>query len=186
VAGRRQNRGVATAALDTSKIRSQEARRFLGQFMLNREVNREFYRRVPAEKLDYRMVDTKTRRSDSPRESLLHQLFVVRNYVHSVKTGVLQWGAERQALLMAPALGRWGKQRLLDEMRKTEQELVDLLALPDIESRSVKVGWQEEPLSAIRVLYSLNDHEILHTGWNLALMDHLGMERYPALRALWG
>jgi hypothetical protein len=174
------------SALDRSKITSREAKRFLGVFMMNREVNREFYRRVPADKLDYRMVDTKTRRSDSPRESLLHQLFVVRNYVYSVKTGALQWGEERQALLMAPALSRWGKQRLLEEMHKTEQELVDLLALPDIDERTVKVGWQDEPLSAIRVLYSLNDHEILHTGWNLALMDHLQMERYPALVRLWG
>ena len=173
-------------ALDTSKITSLESKRFLGQFMLNREVNREFYRRVPAEKLDYRMADTKTHRSDSPRESLLHQLFVVRNYVHSVKTGVMQWGEERQQLLMVPALERWDKERLLDEMHKTEQELVDLLALRDIGERSVKVGWQDEPLSAIRLLYSLNDHEILHTGWNLALMDHLGIERYPALRELWG
>ena len=65
------------AALDTSRITSAEARGFLWRFMMNREVNREFYRRVPADKLDYRMVDTKTRRSDSPRESLLHQLFVV-------------------------------------------------------------------------------------------------------------
>jgi len=174
------------AALDRSKITSLEAKRFLGVFMMNREVNREFYRRVPADKLDYRMVDTKTRRSDSPRESLLHQLFVVRNYVYSVKTGVLQWGEERQALLMAPALSRWGKQRLLDEMHKTEQELVDLLALPDIDERTVKVGWQDDPMPAVRLLYSLNDHEILHTGWNLALMDHLQMERYPALANLWG
>lgn len=173
-------------ALDTSKIMSAEARNFLWRFMLNRDVNREFYRRVPADKLDYRMVDTKTRRSDSPRESLLHQLFVVRNYVYSVKTGVLQWGEERQQLLMAPALSRWGKQRLLSEMERTEQELVDLLALPNIDERTVKVGWQDEPLSAIRVLYSLNDHEILHTGWNLALMDHLQMERYPAMARLWG
>ncbi|HEU0072519.1 MAG TPA: hypothetical protein VFS30_00770 [Dehalococcoidia bacterium] len=170
------------AALDRSRITSQEAKRFLGAFMMNRE----FYRRVPAEKLDYRMVDTKTRRSDSPRESLLHQLFVVRNYVYSVKTGVLQWGEERQVLLMAPALSRWGKQRLLDEMHKTEQELVDLLALADIDERTVKVGWQDEPIPAIRLLHSLNDHEILHTGWNLALMDHLQMERYPALSRLWG
>ena len=87
---------------------------------------------------------------------------------------------------MAPALSRWGKQRLLDEMQRTEQELLDLLALPDTESRTVKVGWQDEPLGAIRLLHGLKDHEILHTGWNLALMDHLQMERYPALRKLWG
>ena len=154
--------------------------------MLHSEVNREFYRRVPAEKLDYRMVDTKTRRSDSPRESLLHQLYVVRNYVHSVKTGVMQWGPEREALLMAPALSRWGKQRLLLEMERTELELVELLSLPDIDARAVRVPWQDEPLPVLRLLDSLIDHEILHTGWNLALMDHLQIERYPALSRLWG
>jgi hypothetical protein len=174
------------AALDTSKITSQEAKRFLWRFMLNREVNREFYRRVPAEKLDYRMVDTKTRRSDSPRESLLHQLYVVRNYVYSVKTREMRWGPEREALLMVPALATWDKQRLLAEMDRTERELVDLLSLPDIDERAVRVAWREEPLPALRLLEGLNDHEILHTGWNLALMDHLQMERYPALRNLWG
>jgi len=106
--------------------------------------------------------------------------------VYSVKTGAMQWGEEREALLMVPALRRWGKRRLLEEMQRTEQELVDLLALPDIESRGVKVGWQDAPLPALRLLHGLNDHEILHTGWNLALIDHLEMERYPALRELWG
>ncbi len=71
-------------------------------------------------------------------------------------------------------------------MQRSEQELVDLLALPDIDARTVSVGWQDEPLPAIRLLYSLNDHEILLTGWNLALMDHLHMERYPALSRFWG
>jgi hypothetical protein len=87
---------------------------------------------------------------------------------------------------MVPALETWDKARLLSEMERTEQELVDLLALPDIDERTVKVGWQDEPLSAVRLLHSLNDHEILHTGWNLALMDHLHIERYPALVRLWG
>jgi hypothetical protein len=174
------------AALDTSKITSPEARNFWWRFMLNREGNREFYRRVPAEKLDDRLVDTKARRSDSPRESLLHQLYVVRNYVYSVKTGVMQWGPLRERLLMAPALATWGKRRLLAEMERTERELVELLSLPDIEARTVKVPWRDEPLPALRLLDGLNDHEILHTGWNLALMDHLQIERYPALSRLWG
>ncbi len=173
-------------ALDTSSIVSPEARDFLWRFLLNREVNREFYRLVPAEKLDYRMVDTKTRRSDSPRESLLHQLYVVRNYVYSVKTGVMQWGPQHEALLLTPALATWDKRRLLAEMERTESELVDLLSLPDIDARAVKVPWRDEPLPALRLLDGLNDHEILHTGWNLALMDHLQIERYPALSKLWG
>jgi uncharacterized damage-inducible protein DinB len=174
------------AAIDASSIVSPDARQFWWRFAMNREVNREFYRRVPAEKLDYRMVDNKTRRSDSPRQSLLHQLYVVRNYVHSVKTGVVQWGSERETLLMAPALQTWGKRRLLAEMERTEAELIELLSLPDIDDRCVRVPWRDEPLPALRLLEGLNDHEILHTGWNLALMDHLQIERYPALTRLWG
>jgi hypothetical protein len=177
---------LTVSALDTSTIISPEARNFWWRFLLNREVNREFYRRVPAEKLDYRMVDTKTRRSDSPRESLLHQLYVVRNYVHSVKTGVMQWGPEREALLLAPALQTWDKKRLLAEMQRTEEDLAGLLSLPDIDARTVKVLWRVNPLPALHLLDGLNDHEILHTGWNLALMDHLQIERYPALTKLWG
>ncbi len=141
---------------------------------------------MPADKLDYRMVDTKTRRSDSPRESLLHQLFVVRNYVHSVKTGVMQWGEERQQLLMAPALSRWGKRAPAFGDAAHGAGAGRPAGAAGHRSASVKVGWQDEPLPAIRLLYSLNDHEILHTGWNLALMDHLGMERYPALSRMWG
>jgi hypothetical protein len=174
------------AAPEASRVTSAGARDFWWRFRLNREVNREFYRRVPADKLDYRMVDTKTRRSDSPRESLLHQLYVVRNYVYSVKTGEMRWGPEREALLLVPALATWDKKRLLAEMERTERELLDLLSLPDIDERSVRVPWREEPLPALRLLEGLNDHEILHTGWNLALMDHLQMERYPALSRLWG
>jgi hypothetical protein len=87
---------------------------------------------------------------------------------------------------MAPALQTWDKKRLLAEMERTERELVDLLALPDIDARTVVVPWREEPLPALKLLEGLNDHEILHTGWNLALIDHLHMERYPALTRLWG
>jgi len=172
--------------LDPAAIASPRARDFYRRFMLHREVNREFYRRVPAEQFDFRMVDTKTRRSDSPRESLLHQLFVMRNYVYAATAGVLQWGQERAQLLMPPALGRYGKRRLLEELDRTESQLLELLSRPDIEDLTVRVPWQARPVPALAVLDGLADHEVLHTGWNLALMDHLGMERFPALRRVWG
>jgi hypothetical protein len=171
---------------NAAAISSKAARDFLARFMLNREVNREFYRLVPAEQYDYHMVDTKTRRSDSPRESLLHQLYVVRNYVYSVSHGVMQWGAERERALMAPALHTWDKKRLLAELDRTEAALIELLSRADIEELRVRVPWQEEPLPALRLLESLIDHEVLHTGWNLALMDHLDIPRFPALREVWG
>ena len=172
--------------IDASKIENAQARNVLAQFLMHREINREFYRRVPADKLDYRMADTKSRRSDSPRESLVHQLYVTRNYVHSVRTGVMQWGEERVALLVIPAWQTWDKQRLLSEMQRIEQELATLLSEPDIESRQVAVPWSREPLPALTLLRGLIDHEILHTGWNLALMDLLDIERFPALKDHWG
>ncbi len=38
----------------------------------------------------------------------------------------------------------------------------------------------------VETLYLIRDHDILHVGWNLALMDHLGMERFSSLREYWG
>ena len=35
-------------------------------------------------------------------------------------------------------------------------------------------------------IFLLRDHDILHVGWNLSLMDHLDMERFPSLREYWG
>lgn len=64
---------------DLSRVENSEARVFLEQFMNDRAINREFYQRVPEDKLDYRMVDTPERRSDSPRESLAHQVYVTRS-----------------------------------------------------------------------------------------------------------
>lgn len=77
-----------------SKITDPQAKAFIEQFLRDREINKEFYKRVPEDKFDFRMVNTPQRKSDS--------------------------------------------------------------------------------------------HEILHQGWNLAIMDHLAIERFPALQEMWG
>jgi len=41
-------------------------------------------------------------------------------------------------------------------------------------------------MNIVDVLFFLRDHDILHVGWNLALMDALNMPRYPALIQYWG
>jgi uncharacterized damage-inducible protein DinB len=168
------------------ELQSERARRFLAAFKRHRRVNREFYERLRPGQLDYRMVETSMQRSDSPRESLVHQLYVTRNYAYSAKHGVMLWGAEREALLYIPAWQSFDKQRLLSEMERIEGELVEVLCEPDIDTRRVRVPWSSEPMLALDMLRGLIDHEVLHTGWNLALMDHLGMDRYLALRDAWG
>jgi len=41
-------------------------------------------------------------------------------------------------------------------------------------------------MNAVDVLFFLRDHDILHIGWNLAVMDHLNVPRYPTLIQYWG
>jgi hypothetical protein len=41
-------------------------------------------------------------------------------------------------------------------------------------------------IQALDTLYLIRDHEILHVGWNLAIMDHLEMERFQSLKDAWG
>jgi hypothetical protein len=103
-------------------------------------------------------------------------MYVTRNYAYSVKQGVLHWGPERESLLMAPALQTYDKKRLLMEWERVEQELVQVLGDPEIETRQVRVSWSDEPMRALDVLEGLLNHEMLAAVWNRALMRQLGME----------
>ena len=87
--------------IDLSGIKNPEAKRFLLQFLSDRTINREFYERVPEEKYDFRMIDTPKRKSDSPRESLSHQIDTQRDYMNAIKNGVLKFG-EKYADLTEP------------------------------------------------------------------------------------
>ena len=60
------------------------------------------------------------------------------------------------------------------------------LSRQDIGQVKVKVKWSKNPILALQMIWGLNNHEILHTGWNLAYMDFLGIERFPQLKAMWG
>ena len=74
-----------------SRVTNPQARYFLEEFFTNREINRKFYQRVPEEKFDFRMVDSPGRKSDSPRESLAHQINVQQDYIKAVETGRLRF-----------------------------------------------------------------------------------------------
>lgn len=169
--------------IDISKVTDPQAKTFLEQFLRDRKINREFYKRVPEDRLDFRMVDTPKRKSDTPRESLAHQIDTTRDYVEGVKTGTLQFGIKYKDLAEPQKLT---KDELLTKFRQTEEELVTILADPKIKTKKVKVPWSKKPIPAVSALWGLDSHEILHQGWNLAIMDHLNIERFPALKAMWG
>ena len=69
-----------------------EIQRRFASFRSDRKVNREFYEKVSEELFDYRMVDTAERKSDSPRESLAHQIRVQREYMRAIQAGKLEFG----------------------------------------------------------------------------------------------
>lgn len=167
-----------------SKIGNSEVRTFLEQFMNDRAINKEFYERIPDDKLDYRMVDKPERKSDSPRESLAHQVYVTRKYIYGVRTGVLEFDGVTAKNLEDPQA--MSKGELLAELDSTGQELIELLSEPDISAKRVDVPWSKGPISVIQTLYGLRFHEVLHTGWNLAVMDHLNIERFSRLKSTWG
>lgn len=167
--------------MDITKITDPEAKRFIQQFLTDRAINKEYYERVPEDKFGYRMVDTPERKSDSPRESLGHQIGVQNDYMSGIVTGTLTFksGDDKQ-------LKSLGKTELLKKLQEVDQKLIGLLSDPEIGNKKVKVPWSETPIPAIASLWAMDSHEILHTGWNLAVMDHLNIERFPTLKRIWG
>ena len=167
--------------MDFSKVTEPEARKFLNSFFAHREINREFYQRVPEREFDFRMVDTAEKKSDSIRENLAHQINVQRTYLKAVSTGQLKPGHDHDQALKTKT-----KDALLIEMEKADQELINLLADEKTAQKKVSVPWSEEKVRAVSMFWATNEHEILHTGIIIALMDHLKMERFPALKKVWG
>jgi hypothetical protein len=102
-------------------------------------------------------------------------------YFNGVKTGKLEFkslGVEHYRELT--------KDQLLAEMGRIDQEMLAYLTAETFDSdRRVAVFWGGE-MNAVDVLYFLRDHDILHIGWNLALMDHLNIARFESLIQYWG
>lgn len=167
--------------MDTSKVANKEAVAFLNAFLLHRGINKKYFSLVPEDKYDYRMVNTPERKSDSPRDSLAHHINVENTYILGIETGLLKFGSAYNKDLMIKS-----KKELLDLLEQSDNHLIDLLSKDENINKLVSVPWNKDGIRAIDMLWSLNSHEILHTGWNLAVMDHLNIERFPELKQIWG
>ena len=74
---------------------------------------------------------------------------------------------------------------LLAEMDRIEEETWGCLSDAGFDpDATVEAPWGE--MRAGDAIFLIRDHDILHVGWNLALMDHLNMERFPSLIEHWG
>jgi uncharacterized damage-inducible protein DinB len=141
----------------------------------------DFFTCLTEEQFDFRMVELPERKSDTPRESLAHILYVQLVYLNGVKTGKLEFksmGVEHYTEM--------AKGQLLAEMERIDEEMFAYLTAEAFDSSSrVEVPWGGE-MDAVDVLFFLRDHDILHIGWNLALMDHLNVPRFESLIQYWG
>lgn len=165
--------------IDPTVIPSHLIQSFLYSYLPHRDVLRDFYELLPETKYDYRLVDTTTRKSDTPRESLAHIIETRLMYLHGVKTGKLTFEP------VGVSLRGSSKSELLNAWDRHEDEMMAILKNPGFDAEAmVDCPWGQ--LSAQHTLFLIRDHEILHCGWNLALMDALGMERYPSLQNYWG
>lgn len=127
------------------------------------------------------MVNTQDRKSDTPRESLAHQINVQRTYMKAIKSGKLKFGQ-----FYDPSLKSRSKDQLLSKLKKADKELMSLLRKESNLRKRIVVPWNKDGIGTIQMLWAMDSHEILHTGWNIALMDHLNIPRFEKLKKTWG
>lgn len=167
--------------LDISAINNPQVRVFYTLWWPQRQIIYDFFTQLTEHQFDYRMVDTSALKADTPRESLAHILYVQLVYFRGVKTGKLEFTS-----LGVGHYRTLTKEQLLAEMERIDREMFAYLTAEIFESdRRVAVFWGGE-MNTVDVLYFLRDHDILHIGWNLALMDHLSIPRFDSLIQYWG
>lgn len=170
---------------EIQRVTSREGLNFTTSFLMNRNINREYFMLVPEDKFDTHLVSDKKVQSDSPRKNIKHQIDTTRDYICGIKTGLLKFRRDEEYVdLQNPEL--LSKQELIDKLDESTIAVIITLQNPDIESITVTVPWSKVPILALQMIWGLNNHEILHTGWNLAYMDFLHIPRFFKLKAMWG
>ncbi len=166
---------------DISTIKDAKVRTFYALYWPQHQIIRDFFTRLTEAQFDYRMVDRPTRKADTPRESLAHILYVQLVFLNGARTGELAYqsmGVEHYRELPGA--------QLLAELERIDSEIYTYLTAADFDSdRTVRVEWGGE-MNVVDVLFFLRDHDILHIGWNLALMDAFEMPRFDSLIQYWG
>jgi len=161
------------------EITNSEAKRFWRLFTLYRGINHEFFELVPEEQ--YETALTTLHKSDSVQDNLRHLIEVEGCYLAAVDRGELIFGQGKR-----PDLKSAVKEELLTELDLLDNKLCNILSNQKMLNKRVQVRWSKTPVPVIRMLWGLNDHEVLHNGLNIAFMDVLGIARFPKLKATWG
>jgi uncharacterized damage-inducible protein DinB len=164
-----------------ASIKNPQVRQFYALYWPQHQIICDFYTRLADEQFDTCLADSPGKKSDTPRQSLAHILYVQLVYLNAAQTGVLEFksmGTEQYA--------RMTKDQLLAELERVDQEIYSHLTAEAFDSsRLVTVPWGGQ-MNVVDLLFFLRDHDILHIGWNLALMDAVNMPRFESLIMYWG
>jgi len=166
---------------DLNAIKNQSVRTFYALYWPQHKIIIDFFNLLLEDQYDFCMVQTAKRKSDTPRDSLAHIIYVQRVYLNGVKTGTLEFKSmDTEHFSTLP------KVSLLAEVECCDIEIYSYLTSDNFDSsRSVVVPWGGS-MNAVDLLFFLRDHDILHIGWNLAMMDLLDVPRYASLSQYWG
>ncbi len=162
-------------------ITNPQALAFHTTFMRHRNINVDFYDLVPEDSFNFKLTPI----SDSVAESLIHLVDTTRDYYEAIMDAILVFNRQYDDLIRMKT-GHFRKNDLIRLIKTSSLELENALRLSDIGERIVKVKWSEKPIKVLDMLWGLQNHEILHTGWNIAIMDALGIKRFPSLQQMWG
>jgi uncharacterized damage-inducible protein DinB len=163
------------------EIQNPGVKTFYGLYWPQHKILMDFFYLLTEEQYDFCMVNRPGCKSDTPRESLTHILYVQWVYLEAVKTGKLEFKS-----LGTEDLSTQKKTGLLAEWERYDQAIYDFLTAESFDcNRAVAVPWGGS-MRAIDLLFFLRDHDILHIGWNLAMMDLLNIPRFESLAQYWG
>lgn len=166
--------------LPIDTIHHPDVRLFYALYWPQRCILRDFYTLLPEEQYDARVVDTPTRHADTPRESLIHLIRIQQIYLAALHTRVLRFEPQHP-----PLHATMRKPDLMHGWEQVEQAMFDTLTADTFNAtQPITVPWGES--APVDLLFFLRDHDILHIGWNLAVMDYLDLPRYASLTAYWG
>ena len=167
--------------IDLTTIKNPQVRQFYTLYWAQHQVIVDFYNLLPEEQFDTCLTDSPQRKSDTPRQSLAHILYVQLVYLKSARTGTLEFkslGTEHYAQM--------SKVQLLAELERIDTEMYTLLTAETFDSGAqVAVPWGGK-MNVIDLLFFMRDHDILHIGWNLAVMDRVNLPRFTSLIQYWG
>src|SRR5690606_6606621 len=97
----------------------------------------DFYKLVPEDKYDFKLVDTPERKSDTPRESFAHILEVWLMYIHASKTGKLEFKD-----MNVKHYFEMSKKELLAEAENLHKSFIDYLTSQDFDAaRAIDCPW---------------------------------------------